>query len=201
MRILRNPPQGGRADRREPGRRGPCVVKCPSCTELASAGPRGIAILLILPILVELGKLFDELTELRGAVSSLKPRNRFRIRSYMIGVVLLAGVLSVSYRDVEPMLALLPPALAMAAEHWLWWHGYRRLAVCLFGVYLMCAIVVAKELQSPVHITALSSSAAAVLGATWTAVLLYIVIGAVRRSVRKRPQNLQGQRKGDSWLR
>jgi len=48
----------------------------------------------------ELVKLFDEIGKLFDGVGKLTPRKQFRIRSYVIGVVLLARLLAVSEQDI-----------------------------------------------------------------------------------------------------
>jgi hypothetical protein len=132
----------------------------------------------------ELEKLFDEIGKLFHEVGELKPRMQFTIRSYMIGVVLLAGPLAVPLRDMPLVLILALPGLATAGEWWLWWHGYRRLALCLLGFpvgfYANVVCIVHSELHAPIFITALSPSAIGLLGAIWTWVLLSIAVSGVR---------------------
>jgi len=117
------------------GFRGERLVICPTCAELADGGPWGTVFLVnravAMRLFAGLRELFDEIGKLRDVVGKLKPWPRFRIRSYMIGVVVLAGLLAVPHRDMITMLFLAVPGLVTAGERWLWWHGYRRLGLCL----------------------------------------------------------------------
>jgi len=167
------------------GMRGGCVFICRTCAELANGGSSGRLFLVIrasaLPLSAELGKLFDEIGKLFDVVGKLKPRKQFRIRSYMIGVVLLAGLLAVPLRDIPLMLILALPGLATAGEWWLWCHGYRRLALCLVGFPVGFCVVDGTLVLTPYPFTFLSPSAIRLLGAIWTWVLLYNVFSGVRR--------------------
>jgi hypothetical protein len=131
------------------GIRGECLFFCPTCAELDNGDPLTAVFLVnravALRLSAEPGKLFDEIAKLFDVVSKLRPRRQFRIRSYMIGVVLVAGLLAdLRDRPLMPILALL--GLATAGECWLWCHGYRRLAFCLvgflFGFYVIGVFLV-----------------------------------------------------------
>jgi hypothetical protein len=189
--LCRNPLSEAEPIVKRAGIRGGRPVICPTrAAELADRRPWGMVFgvtrAVAMRLYAEQRELFDEIGTLLDVVRTLKPRLRFRIRSYMIGVVLLAGLLAVSDQDAIPMLILAVPALLTAGERWLWWHGYRQLALSLVGVYPLDLILVDSELRAPFLVARLSPSAIGVLGAIWTSVLLYIVFSGVRRWDRNR---------------
>ena len=152
---------------------------CPTCAELAKGGFWGTLALInrvaaAIPLNAELNKLSAE-------VGMLRPLMRFRIRSFMTGIVPLAGLLAVPIPDISRMFTCGLPAVAILGGLWLRSHGYRELGSCLlFGSVWPAVVVFDLVPRHPSFLTGLSPYTLTLLGALWTWVFLSIIVGGVR---------------------
>jgi len=168
------------------------IFICQACDELASKGFSGTAVLFIRYLA---NAIFAELWTV-NEIRQLLPRLQFRIRSYMIGVAILAALLCVPVRDTPVLLLFAAPAVAKLGERWLMSQGCRQMASWLVGFYLLpsllvglnlIAVILFDSVQRATNLVADSSPYTLTLvGAIWTCSFVSMAVSGVGRQKTER---------------